>query len=129
MTTVLAVAVSVLPVFVFLGALVLIDSYKLVRLRAILLSVAAGMAAGLVAWGANDSGQSQVPAGLSNVVAVAGGGRAHGGPHSVLMRPPSTTKFEPVTLPARGDASMIRAGAEQAEISACFILKDNSDLI
>ena len=53
MTSVLAVAVSVLPVFVFLGALVVIDSYKLVRLRAILLSVAAGMLAGLAAWGAN----------------------------------------------------------------------------
>jgi len=52
-TSVLAVAVSVLPVFVFLGALVLIDSYKLVALRAILLSVAAGMVAGLAAWGAN----------------------------------------------------------------------------
>ena len=53
MTSALAVAVSVLPVFVFLGALVLIDSYKLVTLRAILLSVAAGMVAGLAAWGAN----------------------------------------------------------------------------
>ena len=53
MTTVLAVAVSVLPVFLFLGALVLIDSYKLVALRAILLSVAAGMVAGLAAYGAN----------------------------------------------------------------------------
>ncbi len=53
MRSVLAVAVSVLPVFVFLGALVLIDSYKLVALRAILLSVAAGMVAGLAAWGAN----------------------------------------------------------------------------
>jgi len=52
-TSALAVAVSVLPVFVFLGALVLIDSYKLVTLRAILLSVAAGMVAGLAAWGAN----------------------------------------------------------------------------
>jgi len=52
-TTVLAVAVSVLPVFVFLGALVVIDSYKLVRPRAILLSVAAGMIAGLAAWAAN----------------------------------------------------------------------------
>jgi RsiW-degrading membrane proteinase PrsW (M82 family) len=52
-TTVLAVAVSVLPVFVFLGALVLIDSYKLVALRATLLSVAAGMVAGLAAYGAN----------------------------------------------------------------------------
>jgi len=52
-TAVLAVAVSVLPVCLFLGALLLIDSYKLVALRAILLSVAAGMAAGLVAWAAN----------------------------------------------------------------------------
>lgn len=53
MTSVLAVTVSVLPVFVFLGALVLIDSYKLVALRATLLSVAAGMVAGLAAYGAN----------------------------------------------------------------------------
>jgi len=52
-TSVLAVAVSVLPVFVFLGALVLIDSYKLVALRATLLSVAAGMVAGLAAYGAS----------------------------------------------------------------------------
>jgi len=52
-TAVLAVAVSVLPVFLFLGALVLIDSYKLVALRAVLLSVAAGVAAGLAAYGAN----------------------------------------------------------------------------
>jgi len=52
-TTVLAVAVSVLPVFLFLGALVLIDSYKLVALRAVLLSVAAGVAAGLASYGAN----------------------------------------------------------------------------
>ncbi len=53
MTTVLAVAVSILPVFVFLGALLLIDSYKLVALRAILLSVAAGVVAGLAAYAAN----------------------------------------------------------------------------
>ena len=53
MTSVLAVAVSVLPVCVFLGALVLIDSYKLVALRATLLSVAAGMLAGVAAYGAN----------------------------------------------------------------------------
>ena len=53
MTSVVAVAVSVLPVFVFLGVLVLIDSYKLVLPRAILLSVGAGMVAGLAAWGAN----------------------------------------------------------------------------
>ena len=50
MTTVLAVVVSVLPVFLFLAALVLIDSYKLVTLRAILLSVCAGVLAGLAAY-------------------------------------------------------------------------------
>ena len=53
MTSVLAVAVSVLPVFAFLGALVLIDSYKLVALRAILLSVAAGMVAAVASYGVN----------------------------------------------------------------------------
>ena len=53
MTTVLGVAVGVLPVFLFLGALVLIDSYKLVALRAILLSVAAGVVAALASYGAN----------------------------------------------------------------------------
>ena len=53
MTTVLGVAVSVLPVFLFLGALVLIDSYKLVALRAILLSIAAGVVAALASYGAN----------------------------------------------------------------------------
>jgi RsiW-degrading membrane proteinase PrsW (M82 family) len=52
-TTVVAVAVSVLPVFLFLGALVLIDSYKLVALRAILLSVGAGVAAAIAGWGVN----------------------------------------------------------------------------
>jgi protease PrsW len=53
--TVLAVAVSVLPVFLFLGALVLIDSYKLVALRAILLSVLAGVAAALAGYVVNVS--------------------------------------------------------------------------
>ncbi len=53
MNTLLAVLVSVLPVLLFLGALVLIDSYKLVALRAILLSVAAGMLAGAAAYAAN----------------------------------------------------------------------------
>ena len=53
MTTVLAVAVGVLPVFLFLGALVLIDSYKLVALRAILLSVGAGVVAGVASYGVN----------------------------------------------------------------------------
>jgi RsiW-degrading membrane proteinase PrsW (M82 family) len=52
-TVVLAVAVSVLPVFLFLGALVLIDSYKLVGLRAILLSVVAGVVAALASYGVN----------------------------------------------------------------------------
>jgi RsiW-degrading membrane proteinase PrsW (M82 family) len=52
-TTVLGVAVSVLPVFLFLGALVLIDSYKLVGLRAVLLSVSAGAIAALASYGVN----------------------------------------------------------------------------
>lgn len=55
MTTVLAIAVGVLPVFLFLGALVLIDSYKLVTLRAVLLSVAAGAVAALASYGVNVS--------------------------------------------------------------------------
>ena len=53
MTVVVAVGVSVLPVFLFLGALVLIDSYKLVALRAILLSVSAGAVAALASYGVN----------------------------------------------------------------------------
>jgi RsiW-degrading membrane proteinase PrsW (M82 family) len=52
-TTVPGVAVSILPVFLFLGALVLIDSYKLVALRAVLLSVAAGVVAALAGYAAN----------------------------------------------------------------------------
>jgi RsiW-degrading membrane proteinase PrsW (M82 family) len=51
--TVVALAVSVVPVFVFLGALVLIDSYKLVALRAVLLAVVAGAVAGLAGYGVN----------------------------------------------------------------------------
>lgn len=53
MTSLVAFAVGVLPVLAFLGSLVLIDSYKLVHVRAILSSVAAGAVAGLVAYGAN----------------------------------------------------------------------------
>ena len=48
-------AVSVLPVFLFLGALVLLDSYKLIPPRAILLAVGAGAAAGIAAYGINVS--------------------------------------------------------------------------
>ncbi len=50
MSTAVAVAVSVLPVFLFLAALVLLDSYKLIPLRAILIAVAAGAAAGIVGY-------------------------------------------------------------------------------
>lgn len=46
----LGVAVSVLPVFLLLGALVLIDSYKLVALKSVLLSVGAGLLAGLTSY-------------------------------------------------------------------------------
>ncbi len=53
MTTLLGIVVSVLPVFLFLGALVLIDSYKLVALRAVLLSVGAGVAAAGASYGVN----------------------------------------------------------------------------
>lgn len=50
-----ALAVSVVPVFLFLVALVLLDSYKLIALRAILLAVAAGAAAALVGYVVNVS--------------------------------------------------------------------------
>lgn len=55
MTAALSVAVSVLPVFLFLGTLVLLDSYKLVALRAILLSILAGVAAALAGYVVNVS--------------------------------------------------------------------------
>ena len=53
MTTLLAVVVGVVPVLLFLGALVLIDSYKLVTLRAILLSLAGGTLAAVACYGVN----------------------------------------------------------------------------
>ena len=49
----LGIFVSVLPVFLFLGALVLIDSYKLVALRAVLLAVMAGIVAGVASYAVN----------------------------------------------------------------------------
>lgn len=53
MSTAVALMVSVLPVFLFLGALVLLDSYKLIPLRAILLAVTAGAAAGVAGYAVN----------------------------------------------------------------------------
>lgn len=55
MNTVVSLAVSVLPVFFFLSALVLLDSYKLIPLSAILIAVAAGALSGFVAYGVNVS--------------------------------------------------------------------------
>lgn len=52
---IIAFAISVLPVFLFLGALVLLDSYKLIPMRAILLAVAAGAASGAVGYVVNVS--------------------------------------------------------------------------
>jgi RsiW-degrading membrane proteinase PrsW (M82 family) len=44
---------ALLPVLVFLAALVSLDSYKLVRLRAVLLTIALGVAAAVAALGVN----------------------------------------------------------------------------
>ena len=63
MTTLLSVAVSVLPVFLLLFALVLIDSYKLVALRAVLLSVAAGIGAGALGYLVNRTLLASLPLG------------------------------------------------------------------
>jgi RsiW-degrading membrane proteinase PrsW (M82 family) len=52
-TIVLSAATSVLPVLVFLGLLRLLDSYKLVAIRAILLSVLAGVLAALAGYAIN----------------------------------------------------------------------------
>jgi len=65
-TTVLAVAVSILPVFFFLGVLVLIDSYKLVALRAVLLSVAAGVVSAFASYGVNVGLQHALDVDLSH---------------------------------------------------------------
>lgn len=60
-----AAAVSLLPVFLFLGALVLLDSYKLIPPRAILIAVAAGAVAGIVAYVINITLQRAVPLDLT----------------------------------------------------------------
>ncbi len=44
----LKVVVSILPVFVFLAALILLDSYKLVKLRSLLLTILMGSVAALI---------------------------------------------------------------------------------
>lgn len=49
-----------MPVFLFLGALVLLDSYKLIPMRAILLAVAAGAIAGFVSYAVNVSLQPRL---------------------------------------------------------------------
>jgi len=53
--TAVGLAVSVLPVFLFLGALVFLDSYKLIPPRAILFAIAAGAVAAVAGYGANVS--------------------------------------------------------------------------
>ncbi len=53
MSSVVPVAVSLVSIFLFLGALVVIDSYKLVALRAVLFAVAAGVVAGAASYGVN----------------------------------------------------------------------------
>ncbi len=55
MSTAVALAISVLPVFLFLVALMSLDSYKLIPLRAILLAIAAGVAAGVASYAVNVS--------------------------------------------------------------------------
>ncbi len=45
-----ALAIGILPVLLFLGALLLFDSYKLLHLRTVLAAIAAGVASGTVAW-------------------------------------------------------------------------------
>jgi protease PrsW len=50
-STVVAIVISVLPIFLFLGALMLLDSYKLVAMRGILLAVVAGMVAAVASYG------------------------------------------------------------------------------
>jgi protease PrsW len=52
-TAVVPLVISVLPVCLFLGALVLIDSYKLVALRAVLMAVVAGVVAAGASYAVN----------------------------------------------------------------------------
>ncbi len=47
-------AVSILPVFVFLGSLVFLDSYKLVKIQSVLVTIVLGCVAGLVCYFLNN---------------------------------------------------------------------------
>jgi RsiW-degrading membrane proteinase PrsW (M82 family) len=60
----IALIISVVPVFLFLGALMLLDSYKLISLRAILLAVAAGAVTAAVGLMANESLREALGLGL-----------------------------------------------------------------
>ena len=50
MTVILQTAVAILPVFLFLGILTLLDTYKLIKFRTILIIIASGCAAAILAW-------------------------------------------------------------------------------
>lgn len=52
-TCLIRIAVSLLPVFLFLTALIFLDSYRLVRLRAVLVAIAVGSLSTVLAYAAN----------------------------------------------------------------------------
>lgn len=60
MSALVAILISILPVFLFLGILVVIDSYKLVALRAVLVAFAAGVAAAIASYLVNVRLQPQL---------------------------------------------------------------------
>jgi len=53
LTTLIEIAVSIVPVFIFLGMLVILDSFKLVKWRDILITILIGCLAALVSLGIN----------------------------------------------------------------------------
>jgi protease PrsW len=71
-STAVSLAIGILPVFLFLLALVLLDSYKLIPMRAILLAVGAGALSAIASYGVNVSLRPALPldaAGYSMYVA------------------------------------------------------------
>ncbi len=50
MIELIKIAVSLIPVFVFLAALMFLDSYKLVKLRSVLLTILVGCVAAIACW-------------------------------------------------------------------------------